>query len=311
MYRPEFSIITPTYNRGDVILRLWTSIKKQTCQDFEWIVIDDGSEDDTYELIKSIKDERIIIEKFDTNRGINCAYNVALNLARGKYILMIGSDDLFLDNALETFKKLWKDAPVNIGVIGTRCIEFETGKRIGYLVKDAILLTYEDIICSKKVRGDFDLCYRAEIIKQEKFPEDILAMESIVIFRIAKKTNFLFFDIPTKIVSTRRKDRLSHYESIIKNAHKMIKGYEILIQEYSKDWKNICPQVYYHYIRALAFRYILIGQNKKARKCLKNEIISNIFTPDFLKNLTLYFLSFLPLEILKILYIFYKRFKDK
>jgi glycosyltransferase involved in cell wall biosynthesis len=311
MYRPEFSIITPTYNRGDVILRLWTSIKKQTFQDFEWIVIDDGSEDDTYKIIKSIRDKRIIIERFDKNRGINCAYNIALNLARGKYILMIGSDDLFLDNALETFKKLWGNTPPNIGVIGTRCIELETGKKIGYLERNEVLLNYEDVICGKKARGDFDLCYKAEIIRQEKFPEDILAMESIVIFRIAKKTNLLFFDIPTKIVSTRRRDRLSHYESMIKNVSKMIKGYEILIQEYSKDWKNICPQVYYHYIRALAFRYMLIGENKKARKYLRNEIISNIFTFDFLKNLILYFLSFTPPKILKILYIFYRRCTDK
>jgi hypothetical protein len=98
---------------------------------------------------------------------------------------------------------------------------------------------------------------------------------------------------------------------MIKNASKMIKGYEILIQEYSKDWKNVCSQVYYHYIRALAFRYMLVGENKKAREYLRNEIISNIFTIDFFKNLILYFLSFLPLKILKILYILYRRFKDK
>ena len=70
--KPLVSIITPTYNRARLLIRLWSSLNKQKFTNFEWIIIDDGSTDDTKKKIEKLNDERI--KYFNQpNKGVNAA----------------------------------------------------------------------------------------------------------------------------------------------------------------------------------------------------------------------------------------------
>lgn len=95
-----FSIIIPTYNRGDRIKLTINSVLSQSFKDFELIIIDDGSTDETERIIRSITDHRIRYYKIE-NSERGAARNVGINLARGSYITFLDSDDIYYPNHLE------------------------------------------------------------------------------------------------------------------------------------------------------------------------------------------------------------------
>jgi len=105
---PAVSIITPTYNREDVIERCLNSVQSQTFTDAEHIVIDDGSTDNTKLLIEdySISNIPIKFEKLDKNSGANVARNRGLTLADGDFITFLDSDDEYLPDRLEVMTDL-------------------------------------------------------------------------------------------------------------------------------------------------------------------------------------------------------------
>jgi glycosyltransferase involved in cell wall biosynthesis len=96
---PKVSIILPTYNRADTILRAIRSVLAQTFADWELIVVDDGSEDDTPAILAGL-DPRITVIRQE-NRGFTEARNTALRAARGAYCAFLDSDDEFLPHHLE------------------------------------------------------------------------------------------------------------------------------------------------------------------------------------------------------------------
>ena len=100
MYSPEYSIITTTYNRAPIISKTILSVLRQTFKDFEYIIIDDGSTDNTEDVVKSFNDPRISYFKIkNSERGY--ARNFGIKKASGKYLTILDSDDYYFDNALE------------------------------------------------------------------------------------------------------------------------------------------------------------------------------------------------------------------
>ena len=105
MKRPAISILTPTYNRAHVLHRVYDSLKRQKTRDFEWVVVDDGSTDDTPALLERWQEEAdfpISWYRYENNRGRNAAVNSGAKLVSGDYTTIFDSDDELLDDALET-----------------------------------------------------------------------------------------------------------------------------------------------------------------------------------------------------------------
>lgn len=95
------SVILPTYNRRHTIRRAIASVLGQTLEDYEMLVIDDGSTDGTADLMRTFKDPRVRYVRRYQNCGASAARNVGLDLARGKYIAFLDSDDEWLPESLE------------------------------------------------------------------------------------------------------------------------------------------------------------------------------------------------------------------
>lgn len=115
--KPLISIITPTYNHEDFISQCLDSVLHQSYENWEQIVIDDGSRDNTGDLIKSFDDKRLTYIKQD-NLGIynlKKTYNKALNFSRGKYIAILEGDDYWPDYKLEEQIKIFKDPRLILG----------------------------------------------------------------------------------------------------------------------------------------------------------------------------------------------------
>ena len=95
------SIITPCYNSEKFITETYQSIKDQIYINWEWIIVDDASTDESVEIIKSFNDDRVKLLEQKINNGASEARNKGLNLAKGRYITFIDSDDLWMPNFLE------------------------------------------------------------------------------------------------------------------------------------------------------------------------------------------------------------------
>jgi glycosyltransferase involved in cell wall biosynthesis len=104
---PHFSIIIPTYNRAGRIEKTIHAVLGQTVEDFELIIVDDGSTDNTAEIVKSIPDERIRYSK-KKNEERAIARNFGIERAHGKYVTFLDSDDLLYPQCLEEAQKMLK-----------------------------------------------------------------------------------------------------------------------------------------------------------------------------------------------------------
>lgn len=113
--RPKFSIFTPTYNTGEKILRTYESIKNQTFSDWEWVVLDDSPNDDTWRLIKKIseKDFRVKLYKISpiTDGNVGLSKNRVASLCDGEWLVELDHDDTLLTQCLEYLNKASQKFP--------------------------------------------------------------------------------------------------------------------------------------------------------------------------------------------------------
>ena len=97
----KISVIIPTYNRGNSLIKSLNSVLLQTYPNLEVFVIDDCSTDDTESLISKLKDDRIKYVKLKENKGANFARNIGIQMSTGKYISFQDSDDIYHKDKIE------------------------------------------------------------------------------------------------------------------------------------------------------------------------------------------------------------------
>lgn len=106
----RFTLFTPTYNRCEYLYPLYKNIDSFTFHDFEWIIVDDGSTDETSNIVERIKSEAhfpiLYIKK--NNEGKHTAYSIAISRAQGVYFVCLDDDDLFPSTSLQIFDEQWK-----------------------------------------------------------------------------------------------------------------------------------------------------------------------------------------------------------
>ncbi len=144
---PLITIITCTYNRSNTLPKVYASLLEQTYKNFEWIVSDDGSTDETNILVQNwIEEKKIsIVYLYQENNGKHIASNMAIEVAQGDYIVNIDSDDVMRNNALEVFVNAWNNVSPelygNIMSIKARCFNPNTGVPIGKNIPHGYLVT--------------------------------------------------------------------------------------------------------------------------------------------------------------------------
>lgn len=113
--RPKFSVFTPTYNTGEKIIRTYQSLVSQTIKDWEWVVVDDSTDDDTWNLLVEIseKDFRVKLHKIlpQTGGNVGLAKNRAASLCDGEWLVELDHDDTLLTQCLEYLERASKKYP--------------------------------------------------------------------------------------------------------------------------------------------------------------------------------------------------------
>ena len=172
--KPMLTIFTPTYNRGYTINKCYESLKRQTDKNFKWLVIDDGSTDNTKDLIMKWKEEADfeITYVYKKNGGMHTAHNTAYEIIDTELNVCIDSDDYLTDDAVEIIVNEWQqvrsDKLAGIGALDI----FESGEVIGIkFPNDLKQAKYFDIYNKHGVYGDKKFVYRTDLIKKFPYPE--------------------------------------------------------------------------------------------------------------------------------------------
>lgn len=170
MKAPAISVIIPTYNRAHLIDRAIQSVLPQTYKDFEIIVVDDGSTDNTEEVVLSFGSEKMRYIRHETNRGVAAARNTGIRDARGEYIAFQDSDDEWYPNRLEVISKIVEDRK-DIDFI----VSYGKVIRNGEIVRDAGKapwindLSKEELVV--RLFSDNFIATQAVVVKKEKILE--------------------------------------------------------------------------------------------------------------------------------------------
>jgi glycosyltransferase involved in cell wall biosynthesis len=169
------TILTPTFNRAYILNKLYLSLINQTNKNFEWIIIDDGSTDNTSSIISDWIKEGIIDIKyfFQPNGGKHRAVNLGVKKSICKYIYILDSDDYLIHSAVSTIY-LWlfsiDDDKHFAGISGLR--GYSSEKQIGFFPKKKFYIDATNLErISKNLNGDKAEIYRREILLKFRFPE--------------------------------------------------------------------------------------------------------------------------------------------
>lgn len=156
---PLFSVVIPLYNKQNAIIHTIQSVMNQTVKDFELIVVDDGSTDNSYSVVRNIVDPRICLIKKE-NGGVSSARNVGIKASRGQYIALLDGDDMWEPTYLEEQLQLIEDFPearmwgVNYAFVKNNIYkpcQQEMGVGFRGYVPNYFSTSHNDLFCSSSV----------------------------------------------------------------------------------------------------------------------------------------------------------------
>ncbi|MBR2428228.1 MAG: glycosyltransferase family 2 protein [Lentisphaeria bacterium] len=201
-----FTIATATYNRANVLYRVYESLSAQTFLDFEWIIVDDGSTDNTRQVVACWQAEAAfpIFYYYQENSGKHMALNFAVEKAEGELFVIADSDDSFRPDSLEVLLKHWNgivpEERQYFRGVTCRCYDPETGKEIGTTFPEGV----HDVL---GIEATFQYHYtfemwgfnRTAVMKEFPFPNtagEKLAFypESVIWNRMGMKYKVRFVD---------------------------------------------------------------------------------------------------------------------
>ena len=247
--KPTVSIITPTLNRARRIPEAIKSVLNQTFKDWEHIIIDDGSTDNTEDVVRRFPDHRIIyINRFE-QRGIGDTRNLGLRLASGKYIAFLDSDDMLPPASLAARIKYFKSHPETALVFGRMDVE-KSARYLSALKK--ISPKQKETVAGKKKRSDPP---EMEIIKKLKTPRQK--------FELLLKGNF----IPSGSVMVKKRvlDELGGFDT----GFVVAEDYDLWLRIAKKYDIALVDQVLLHYRRFADSVFLSAKKQKRHLKFTK------------------------------------------
>lgn len=250
---PTVSVIIPTYNRAKLLGRAIQSVLAQTYQDFELIIVDDASTDDTESLVKSFNSEKVKYIRHQKNKGTSAGRNTGIRSAKGDYIALQDSDDEWMPEKLEKQMRAFATAPPEVGVVYTGFYMIANNKK-KYL-PSASITPKDGNIFSSIIKGEYLVSPQTMVVKREcfekygLFDEHFPAMEDWEMsLRLSKHCHFKYIDEPL----------LQYYiqpDSMSRNKSAMIKSYKMILERYFEDVKQDKRLLAKHYLRLGHFLY--------------------------------------------------------
>lgn len=255
--RPEVSVIIPTYNRAHLIGRAIQSVLDQTYQDFEIIVVDDASTDETEEVVKSFADDRINYTRHQKNKGGGASRNTGIKVAKGKFIAFLDSDDEWLAEKLKKQIGRFKISSNKVGVIysGYCTVSGKTQELVARVIPSLRGNLSVNFLKGCYVLNSTSVVRRDCFRKAGFFDETLLSCQEWDIWiRVSRHYEFDF--VPDILVKY-----YFHETQISTDLNAKIRGREALIRKYQVNISKY-PSVLSLHLNVLGKLYCIKGDQK-------------------------------------------------
>jgi glycosyltransferase involved in cell wall biosynthesis len=268
-FTPKVSVIIPTYNRSSLVKEAVKSVLAQTFKDFEVIVIDDGSTDDTRNVIEGIGDGRV---KYfhKQNGGVSSARNLGLSKANSVYVAFLDSDDLWPENFLEVMLRELQKNPDYSAAYCARTLLYPDGRKVeshnakycesGWITRDLFRKTFIQTST---------ICLRRIALQKFSFDKSLRnAEDSDAWLKLSTEIQFLFVpDIQVVFRADHRVTPRRDSSSINCNRIRVLERFYYRLGGYKFVPKNIAKRKLSHAYRSVAKNYYQ-RQCRSAAICL-------------------------------------------
>jgi len=271
---PTVSIIIPTYNREHLLGRALKSILNQTYKDFEVIVVDDGSTDNTEDVIREFSALKIHYIKHIENKGEGAARNTGVKAARGDYVAFLDSDDEYLPEKLEKEMAVFKSESPRLGVVYSDMCEIErNGAK--YLWRSPTFMPKDGLSYRRALEyqiygiGIGSSVVRRACFDKVGFFDEGLSYYVDLDFFIRLSKEYFFYHIKEPLMNYHVTNDSFRW---VTSAH--IESAELILNKYSDDIKQSRKTHSLHYWRMGRF-LCMHNDAKKSRPYLIKAIIAD------------------------------------
>lgn len=291
--KPLVSVILPTYNRGYILPKAISSILNQTLGDFELIIVDDGSQDNTPQVVGEFKDARVKYIRLERNKGAAGARNVGIMAAEGDVVSFADSDNIWRPNKLEaqlevlrSYHHRFDDGRFTVCFCRFRREDLGGTKQVipppGFDIERDLNLWHHNVIDTPSVMAD-KLVFREVGMFDERLPalED---WELWLRFELSKKVRFRF--IPEIMYES-----LLQRNSLSIDFDRQTTALGVIIQKYESAFRE--HGTLHMHLTNLASLMERKGRLDEARRSLCESLRTR---PSF-KALMLYSLTYLPSQV--------------
>ncbi len=262
MQAPKVSVIIITYNRAQMLKTAMQTVLDQTFEDFELLIIDDGSPDDTENAVKSFHDPRVRYIKHAQNQGEGGARNTGVQHAEGEYIAFLDDDDEWFPNKLQLQVELLASQP-QVGFVHSALINFyaETGEEVEIKapVQAVSGNVFDDLLQENFVILSTVIARKACFDAVGPFDLSIPAgLDYDMWVRISQHYEFAYIDVP--LIKYRK-----HLNKLGRNYDLQIRGNEAFINKYNAYYNVMGKLNNTRYFR-LGLLYCFVNNFKNARR---------------------------------------------
>jgi len=297
----QFSIVIPLYNKSQFITQALNSIKNQTYEDYEVIVVDDGSTDDSKknvmewigQLEASDHDKfRIISQK---NNGVSIARNNGVLEAHNDYIAFLDADDYWESTHLANLSLLINDFSDRVGIFSNACIQFQNGTIIYpklsiYDNYFGIVDYFEVSMISNGFIHSSSVCVKKSLLLLNPFPKGMKNFEDVITWaRIANRKGFAFSSAKTAVYVIENAEASAYidFENYLK--------YEQALLEIPYDYFILKKYALKFFLLHILFARLNMSFNQYVKQSL------NVFGKSFIVSMCLVIGIFIPRFVLKYL----------
>jgi glycosyltransferase involved in cell wall biosynthesis len=202
------SIITRAFNSSGTIGRAIESVLAQDYSDWELIIVDDGSTDDTRTIVERYADERIRLIRHMTNRGNAAALNTGLDHVRGEWFTLLDHDDeIVVPDALSTLLRVPVDIDPSIDAVSCNCRDGATGEFTGHGFDHDQYLDWQTIY--QKEKGEHWGLTKTALLRGDRLNESIPGMEGLLWYHINKRARRYYIHKALRIWHTEAPNRFT------------------------------------------------------------------------------------------------------
>lgn len=284
---PYFSLIMPMYNRATTIRRAVESCLSQTFHNFELLITDDASTDESLAIVSSYNDSRIKVFSHKKNSGPCPARNTAIAYARGSWCVMVDSDFALLPHALESLFIRTQIAPFDVGNVASSC-KWDTGIITPFpRISGIITLDFHDYLKwaeSVKISEKME-CIRRNVFDITSYPRN-RAWEYEFHMNLAYRWKLqithdvlvnIYTDAPNRITMS---FGFKAIQRLLDDAPDKLSSIESIIREYGRHMRSYAPKLHNYTISLAANLAFLSGQRLKGFKYVSRAIIRRFWSID-------------------------------